>query len=339
MPQRSKTDPLVKVMQQLQQLAKRGQRDEFAAYCNEITRQYGKDNEALMRLARFCQKQRWHGGFELFMSGLADRLPHSRAGIYFTVARQLLNEGRRRGLRYLKEACAAALVDEYRHDDLLQQALRLAIAHLTSKDDWEDEVLTFPKRLQGQLFLGLAEKWGVAAPGQALRAYRRALRVEPDLWPGEAFGDIVLANARALKATDPAKAMRDLLWAAGVNDDIRLLSEAAAVALDAGDKAEALRLSRVVFQQKPDDLDNLGRLARLQSETGSWSEVVALAPAIIVAVGRLNPWQRHDYAPAVDLALEAWLRTGQKKQVKAALQDIHLGDDWHATWQARLQRE
>lgn len=339
MPDRTKTDPLPKVMHQLQQLAKTGQRDEFAAYCREIVRKFGKDNEALMRLARFCQKQQWHAGFELFMTRLAERLPQSKPGIYVTIAQELLAQGRRRGLVYLQQACAEVIADGPHNDELLQRALQLAVPYVAARDDWEDAVRKFPEEVQGQLFLDLAERWGEAAPQRAFRAYQRGLHVQPDAWPGDALTVVTLAHARALMATDPAKAMRDLQWASDKTDDPRLESEAAAIAVEMGDKAEALRLSRNVFQRKPDDLDNLGRLAGLQAEMNTWGEVAALAPSIIVAVARLNPWQRDDYAPAVDLALEAWLRTGETAQVEAALQEVGLGDTWQDAWRTRLQRE
>lgn len=339
MPDRTKTDALPQVMQQLQQLAQTGQRDEFAAYCREVVRRFSKDNEALMRLARFCQKQGWHAGFELFMTRLAERIPQSKASIYLTIAQELLGQGRRRGLDYLQRACAEAAAVGAGHDELLQRALQMAVPHLAARDDWEEAVRKFPEEVQGQLFLDLAERWGADAPQRAFRAFQRGLHVQPDAWPGEALTVVALAHARVLMSTDPAKAMRDLRWAADKTDDPRLESEAAAIATETGDKMEALRLSRNVFQRKPDDLDNLGRLAGLQAETNAWGEVAALAPSIIVAVARLNPWQRDDHAPAVDLALEAWLRTGENAQVEAALDEVGLGDSWQAAWKARLQRE
>lgn len=339
MSDRTKTDPLLEMMHNLQQLAKTGKRDEFAAYCREIMRQYGRDNEALMRLARFCQKQQWHSGFEMFMTRLADRLPHSKGGIYFTVAQELLKQGRRKGINYLYEACADALAAEPPNEELLERVLKLAIPHVAARDDWEDVVRKFPEEVQGRLFFDLAERWGADAARRAFRAYQRGFHVQPDGWPGEAFGEVALAHARQMTATDPGKAMRDLQWASGMADDPRLESEAAAIAWETGARAEALRLSRNVFHREPEDLDNLSRLAGLQAETSAWGEVVALAPSIIVAVSKLNPWQRDDYAPAVDLALEAWLRTGQAGQVEAALKEVNLGDAWRDAWRARLQRE
>src|SRR5690606_41861809 len=88
----------------MREWAQSGRRDEFADYCREIIRQYGRDTEALMRLARFCQKQKWHGGVELFMLRLAERLPASRAGILLTLAEDLLGHGRRRGREPLRGA-------------------------------------------------------------------------------------------------------------------------------------------------------------------------------------------------------------------------------------------
>src|SRR5690625_1235224 len=100
--ERSKTNSLSGMMRQLQYLANTGQRDECAAYCREILRMHGRDTEALMRLARFCQKQGWHGGFELFMARLADRLPQSKPGIYLKIGQELLAQGRRKGVDYLQ---------------------------------------------------------------------------------------------------------------------------------------------------------------------------------------------------------------------------------------------
>lgn len=339
MSERSKTNSLSGMMRQLQYLANTGQRDEFAAYCREILRMHGRDTEALMRLARFCQKQGWHGGFELFMARLADRLPQSKPGIYLKIGQELLAQGRRKGVDYLQRACEAAGEDEGRFDDVLQKAVSLAVAPVAARDDWEDAVRKFPESVRAQLFFELADRWGADAPSRAFRAYQRGLHGQPDAWPGDEFVPVTLAHARRLVATDPAKAMRDLQWAATRVDDPRLESEAAAIAAETGDKAEALRLSRLVFQRKPDDLENLGRLAGLQAEANGWGDVAALAPAIVVAVSRLNPWQRGDHAPAVDLALEAWLRTGNGAQVSKALEEVGLGDEWKAAWRSRLQRE
>lgn len=339
MPNRTKTQGLSTIMRQLQHVAATGQRDEFHAYCREILRQHGRNNESLMRLARFCQKQGWHDGFEMFMTRLAERLPQSSAGIYFTIAQELLKQGRRKGVDYLQRACAAAAEDEDKHEELLERAVALAVPNVAARDDWEDATRKFPESVQGRLFFGLAERWGSDAPQRAFRAYQRGLHVDSSGWPGDGFATVALAHARRLMATDPAKAMRDLQWAAERVDDPRLESEAAAIAAETGDKAEALRLSRIVFQRRPDDLDNLGRLAGLQADANAWGDVASLAPAIVVAVSRLNPWQRDDHAPAVDLALEALLRTGSADRVEEALEEVGLGDDWKVAWRSRLQRE
>lgn len=332
-------DPLAAVMRQMRELAQSGRRDEFADYCREIIRQYGRDTEALMRLARFCQKQKWHGGFELFMLRLAERLPASRAGILLTLAEYLLGHGRRRGMDHLRSACqelaqAGPLGEQ--QQALLERALRLAAAQLAARDDWDDEVKTFPEVLHGDLYLELAERWGTENPAAAFRAFRRGLKLKPDAWPGQALADVALAYARGLASHDHDAAMSALTWAATHADDPRLEAEAATIALEAGAKDEALALSRRVFQRRPDDLDNLGRLAGLQADAGAWGEVAALAPAIIAAVSRLNPWQREDYVPVVELALEAWLRAGQAAQAEAALDQIHLDDGWTAAWRRRV---
>src|SRR5690606_18688200 len=214
-------------------------------------------------------------------------------------------------------------------------ALRLAAAQLAARDDWDDEVKTFPEVLHGDLYLELAERWGTENPAAAFRAFRRGLKLKPDAWPGQALADVALAYARGLASHDHDAAMSALTWAATHADDPRLEAEAAAIALEAGAKDEALALSRRVFQRRPDDLDNLGRLAGLQADAGAWGEVAALAPAIIAAVSRLNPWQREDYVPVVELALEAWLRAGQAAQAEAALDQIHLDDGW---WRRRGRR-
>src|SRR5690625_744971 len=146
--ERSKTNSLSGMMRQLQYLATSGQRDEFAAYCREILRMHGRDNEALMRLARFCQKQRWHAGFELFMTRLAERLPQSRAGIYVTIGQELLKQGRRKGVDYLRRACEAALEHEGRQDEALDRAVQLAVPHVAARDDWEDAARKFPEEVQ-----------------------------------------------------------------------------------------------------------------------------------------------------------------------------------------------
>ncbi len=76
------------------------------------------------------------------------------------------------------------------------------------------------------------------------------------------------AYAATVAASDAGKARKALAWAADYADDPRLEAEAAAIALEAGDRDEALRLSRRVFQRRPDDLDNLGRLVSLQAGVG-----------------------------------------------------------------------
>lgn len=335
MTQRATPDDLRTVMVQLRQLAESGQREEFAGYCREVLRRYGKDVEALMRLARFCQKQGWHGGFELFMTRLADRMPQSRAGILLTLGEYLLDSGRHRGLEYVRQAAVAA-AEHPEGEAPLRRALQAAARHLRDREDWEGTVETFPPDLRGELYLELAGLWGTDAPEQAWRAYRRGLRHKPDAWPGEALVAVALAYARRLGATEPERAVEALLWAADRADDPRLESQAAAIALQAGDKAQALRLSRQVARRVPGDLDNLGRLAILQAEAGQWGEVAALAPAIGVAVGRLNPWQREDYAATVELALEACLRTGQAAQARTVLEQVRLPEAWRSRWEARL---
>lgn len=338
----AKGDPLPEVMRQLRELAQTGDREGFVGYCREIVRRFGRDTEALMRLARFCQKQNWHGGFELFMLRLAERLPNNRASILITLSDYLFKHGLRRGMDHLRSACEQLADGEGRsagEQQLLERALSMAAAQLAARDDWEDVVKTFPSSVQGDLYLDLAAGWGTERPDAAFRAYRRGLRMKPDAWPGEALSAVALAHARTLSAEDPDKAMAALSWAANSVDDPRLESEAAAIAVEAGDKEEALRLSRRVFQRRSDDLDNLGRLAGLQAEAGAWGEVAALAQAIIVAVSRLNPWQREEYVPVVELAMEAWLRTGQAGQAEAALKHIALDESWRASWRERLSSE
>lgn len=332
-------DPLPDVMRQLKELAEAGDREQFVAYCKEIIRQFGRDTEALMRLARFCQKQKWHGGFELFMLRLADRLPTNRVNISLTLAEYFLGHGLRRGLNHLRSACELLTQGDAPADaetKLLERALAVGVPHLSRRDDWEDVVKTFPEEVQGDLYLELAARWGTEQPAAAFRAYRRGLRAKPDAWPGQALADTALAHAATLASHDVDAAMKALTWAAAHTDDPRLEAEAAAIALEAGDKDEALRLSRRVFQRHPEDLDNLGRLAGLQADAGAWGEVAALAQSIVVAVGRLNPWQRDEYVPVVDLALEAWLRTGQAAQAEAALNQLHLDDTWLDMWRRRL---
>lgn len=332
-------DPLPGVMRQLKELAQTGKKDEFAAYCKEIIRQFGRDTEALVRLARFCQKQKWHGGFELFMLRLADRLPANRINILLTLAEYFLGQGVRRGLEHLRGACELLAKADTPTDvegKLVERALAVAVGHLSRRDDWEDVVKTFPEELQGDLYLELAEKWGTEQPERAFRAYRRGLRAKPDAWPGQALADAALAYAAALASHDMEGAMQVLTWAATYADDPRLEAEAAAIALEAGDNAAALRLSRRVYQRKPEDLDNLGRLVGLQAAAGEWGEVAALAPSIVAAVVRLNPWQRDEHVPVVDLALEAWVRTGQAAQAEAALKQLHVDDGWLNTWRMRL---
>lgn len=340
-PESTKTDSVLQAMRQMRHLATTGQKDEFAAYCREVLRMHGRNNESLVRLATFCQKQQWHAGFELFMNRLADRVPQSRPTIQLRIAQELLGQGRRKGLDYVQRACVAAVEanEDGRHDEVLERAMQLAVSPVAARDDWEDVVRKFPEEVRGQLFFALAERWGADAPNRAFRAYQRGFHADSDAWPGDEFVTVVLAHAGRLVASDPEKAMRDLQWAATRVDDPRLESEAAAIAAETGDKAEALRLSRLVFQRKPDDIDNLGRLAGLQAETNAWGDVAALAPAIIVAISRLNPWQRDEHAPAVDLALEAWLRTGNAAQAEDALGEVGLGDEWQAAWRSRLQRE
>lgn len=350
-------DVLPQQMRQLQTLAKSGQREQFADYCRELLRQYARDTEALMRLARFCQKQKWHAGFELFMLRLAERLPGSRPGILVTLGQYLLSHGIHRGLNHLRTACAALADDgpdaeavetggaedagggteaAEKRKELRERALAAAAAHLSHRNDWEEVVKTFPEQLQGDLYLELAARWGTDRPADAFRAYRRALRARPDVWPGRPLADVALAYATTLASGDAAAAINALLWAADYVDDPRLESEAAAVALEAGDEKEALRLSRRVFQRHPDDLDNLGRLVGLQAGAGAWGQVASLAQAVVAAVARLNPWQREDYVPVVDLALEAWLRTGQAGQAEAALRQLHIDDAWEAAWRRRI---
>src|SRR5690606_41673903 len=119
----------------------------------------------------------------------------------------------------------------------------------------------------------------------------------------QALATVARSEPRGLASHESEAAMSALRWAATHADDRRLEAEAAAIALEAGAKDEALALRRRVFQRRHDDLDNLGRLAGLQADAGAWGEVAALAPAIIAAVSRLNPWQREDYVPVVELAL------------------------------------
>jgi len=333
--QKAMPEPLQAVMLRLKQLAAAGQKEEFAGYCREVLRRYGKDDEALMRLARFCQKQGWHGGFELFMIRLSERLPESRAGILLTLGEHLLRSGRQRGLDYVRQAVAAAR-GQPDADAVLQRALRAAARQLKDRDDWEAAVEEFPPEARGDLYLDLAALWGTEEPEKAWRAYRRALRQNPDAWPGEALVQVAVAYARRVGAAEPARAIDALLWAAERVDEPRLVAQAAALALRAGDKDQALRLSRQVARRLPDDLDNLTRLATLQAETGEWGAVAALAPAIAVAVGRLNPWQREDHLGAVEVALEACLRTGQEAQARAVISQAGLPEGWRSRWEARL---
>src|SRR5690625_2363343 len=111
-PNPTKIDPLPQVMRQMQYLATSAKKDEFTAYCREILRVHGRDNESLVRLATFCQKQQWHDGFEMFMNRLADRLPRNKPTIYLRIAHELLGRGRRKGLDYVQRACVALLEDE-----------------------------------------------------------------------------------------------------------------------------------------------------------------------------------------------------------------------------------
>lgn len=334
MPQQAPSDVRA-VMAQLRELARSGQREQFAGYCREVLRRYGKDDKALMRLARFCQKEGWHGGFELFMNRLAERMPNSRAGIWLTLGQHLLQAGRHRGLEYVRRAAAAA-VEQADDHPLLGQALATAARHLRQREDWEAQVETFPPQVRGDLYLELAGLWGPADPEPAWRAYRRGLRHKPDAWPGEALVAVAQAYARRLAQKEPARAVDALLWAAERANDPRLLAQAAAIALQAGDKEQALRLSRQVARRLPEDLDNLTRLAMLQAEEGQWGAVAALAPAIAAAVRNLNPWQREEHTPAVDLAVEACLRAGQPAQARAVLEQVRLPHAWRARWEARL---
>lgn len=340
MSKRTKPHPVVGVMHHLRQLAQEGNREQFSSYCQEVVRQYGRDNEALMRLARFCQKQGWHAGFELFMLRLAERLPQSEAGIRLTLGQHFIHEGLARGVDHLQAACVAATdkTDEA-HMEIVDKALETAVSYLTTRDDWEQMLRRFPDDVQGRLYFDLAAAWGTAQADKAFRAYRRGLRVAPDMWPGDELATVALTHALMLAADDVQGAMDALLWAADYADDPRLESEAAALALEAGNRPEALRLSRLVFQRRPEDLDNLGRLAGLHAESRSWGEVVALAPSIIVAVQRLNPWQRDEHIPAVDLAMEAWLQTGETQQALNALDDLGLDETWQRTWRERLTAE
>lgn len=332
-------DALPNVMRQMQTLARSGQREQFAAYCREILRQYGRDTEALMRLARFCQKQKWHGGFELFMRRLAERVPGSRTGILVTLGEYLASHKMKRSIEYLRAACEALSGDTVPGDkeqQLRERALAAAVIHLAERADWEDVVKTFPAEVRAVLYLELAARWGTERPEDAFMAYRRGLRLKPDAWPGETLVHVALAYAATVAASDAGKARKALAWAADYADDPRLEAEAAAIALEAGDRDEALRLSRRVFQRRPDDLDNLGRLVSLQAGVGAWGEVAALAQAVVAAVTRLNPWQRGDYVPVVDLAMEAWLRTGEIAQAEAALKQLHIDDGWQARWRRRV---
>ncbi|HEY8418323.1 MAG TPA: hypothetical protein VIK93_09865 [Limnochordales bacterium] len=335
MTQRTTSDDLRTVMAQLRQLAESGQREEFAGYCRAVLRQYGRNDEALMRLARFCQKQGWHGGFELFMTRLAERMPQSRAGILLTLGEHLIKAGRQRGLDYLRQAAGSA-VQQAGGEAVLRRAIHAAAEYLRARDDWEAAVETFPPEVRGELYLELAGLWGTDAPERSWRAYRRGLRLRPDAWPGEALVAVALAYARRIAASEPAAAVEALLWAAERADDPRLESQAAAIAMQAGDKVQALRLSRQVARRLPNDLENLHRLVTLQAEAGEWGAVAALAPAVGVAVGRLMPWQREDYVGTLDLALEACLRTGQTAQARAVLEQARVPDRWRKDWEARL---
>lgn len=337
MGEKTARESLPAEMARLRQLAQEGQREEFAGYVQELLRRYGKDNESLMRLARFCQKQGWHGGFELFMTRLAARLPKSRSGILLTLGEHLLDAGRQRGWEHLRQAAAAAMAQP--GDESLQRVLRAAALRLRVRDDWEEQVEQFPLELRGDLYLELAGLWGTAEPEKAWRAYRRGLRHKPDAWPGEALAAVATAYARRVAAAEPERAIASLLWAAERVDDPKLVAQAAAIALRAGDKEQALSLSRQVARRLPEDLDNLGRLAALQAEAGEWGATAALAPAIAVAVSRLNPWQREDHVATVELALEACLRTGQEGQARAVLHQVGLSRTWREQWEARLAAE
>jgi len=333
--QRNPVDALRAVMAQLRQLAESGQREEFAGYCREVLRQYGKDDEALMRLARFCQKQGWYAGFELFMIRLAQRMPQSRAGILLALGEHLLKAGRHRGLEYLRQAIAAA-GHPTGGETVLRRAIHAAAQHLRARDDWETVVETFPPEARGDLYLELASLWGTEAPERAWRAYRRGLRLKPDAWPGEALAAVALAYARGVASSEPQAAVEALLWAAERADDPRLEAQAAAMSLQAGDKSLALRLSRQVARRLPNDLENLSRLVTLQAEAGEWGAAAALAPAVAVAVGRLMPWQREDYVAVLDLALEACLRTGQTAQARSVVEQARVSDRWRRLWEERL---
>src|SRR5690606_9055637 len=314
------------VMARLRQLAQEGRREEVAGCLQQVLRRYGKDDEALMRLARFCQKQGWHGGFELFMTRLAARMPSSRAGILLTLGEHLLTAGRQRGFEHLRQAAAAAL--EHPDEEMLQRILRAAAQRLRERDDWEEAVEQFPPEIRGDLYLELAGLWGTAEPEKAWRAYRRGLRNKPDALPGEPLAAVAAAHARRVAGTEPDRASASRPWAAERVDDPKLVAQAAAIALRAGDKEQALRLSRQAARRLPEDLDNLGRLAALQAEAGEWGAVAALAPAIAVAVSRLNPWQREDHVATVELALEACLRTGQDAEARAVVEQVGLPRAW-----------
>src|SRR5690606_24211334 len=153
MAARTKDDTLPQIMRQMETLAKSGQREQFAAYCRELLRQYGRDTEALMRLARFCQKHKWHGGFELFMLRLAERLPASRTGILVTLGEHLLNHGLHRGLAHVRAACAALVETALdKREPLLERAQAAAVGHLAQRDDWEEQVKKFPEAVRGDLY-------------------------------------------------------------------------------------------------------------------------------------------------------------------------------------------
>ncbi|MBO8142448.1 MAG: hypothetical protein H0Z37_09800 [Firmicutes bacterium] len=332
------TNALPTALARLQKLCDEGRKDEFALACRELLRVYGRNSEALMRLARFCQKRGQLEGFELFMVRLAQRLPASRSGILLTLGEHLIKAGRRRGLAHLAEACQAAGSPEAA-GVVTARAVEAAAAYLAGRDDWEDAVRQFPPDVQGDLYLELAARFGPASPEKAWRAYRRGLAANPRAWPGQALAEVAAAYARRLAPSEPERAVEVLLWASERADDPHLVSQAAAVALAAGDKERALSLSRQAARRLPNDLENLGRLAALQAEKGQWGQVAALAPAIGAGIARLNPWQREEYRQAADLAVEALLRTGRVLQARTAVDQMGLPGPWRQRWENRLKEE